>query len=394
MSEMKNRKVIDEIAACLDIPDSAYEKAEARYKDLGDWFSRRESHCYAFDPHIYPQGSFRLGTVVRADEFDLDMGCRLRSGVSKATHSQEALKRLVQLDLEAYRLARGIENELEEKNRCWRLRYKDELEFHIDAVPSIPEGFERQEFMKTAMVSYGIDGNIARGIVQHAGAITDNRMPNYKQLSQDWKVSNSEGYALWFEAQMKLGTEVMTRRAMEVKAAKIDDLPANRWRSPLQRAIQILKCHRDQMFAENVDSKPISVILTTLAADAYQGEGTVAEALDGVLSRMGGLVRANRPRVPNPVNPVEDFADKWYDPEHKDLRLEENFWLWLHQAKVDLEVLQSSGDANFIREQALTKYGARLNSDAVERLGIIAWAVEVPKVHVISEAPAKPWRRG
>lgn len=394
MSEMKNKKVIDELASCLDIPDSAYEKAEARYKDLGEWFSRKESHCSRFDPHIYPQGSFRLGTVVRADEFDLDLGCRLRSGISKAIHSQEDLKRLVGKDLEEYRVARGIQHELEEKNRCWRLRYKDELEFHIDAVPSIPEAYERQELLKTAMVNRGIDVGSARGIAQYAGAITDNRLPHYKLVNPNWKISNSEGYALWFEAKMKLGSEVMTRRAAEVKAAKIDELPAHRWRSPLQRAIQILKCHRDQMFAENMDSKPISIILTTLSADAYQGEGSVAETLEGVLSRMGALVRTDRPRVPNPVNPAEDFADKWYDPEYKDLNLEESFWLWLQQAKVDLEVLQTSGDANFIREQALTKYGASLNSDAIKRLGLTAAIVEAPRVHVISEAPAKPWLRG
>lgn len=394
MSEMKNKQVIDELASCLDIPDSAYEKAEARYKDLGEWFSRKESHCSRFDPHIYPQGSFRLGTVVRADEFDLDLGCRLRSGISKATHSQEELKRLVGQDLEEYRVARGIQHKLEEKNRCWRLRYKDELEFHIDAVPSIPEAYERQELLKTAMVNRGIDVGNARSIAQYAGAITDNRMPNYKLVNPNWKISNSEGYALWFEAKMKLGSEVMTRRAAEVKAARIDELPAHRWRSPLQRAIQILKCHRDQMFAENMDSKPISIILTTLSADAYQGEVTVADTLEGVLSRMGALVRTDRPRVPNPVNPAEDFADKWYDSEYTALRLEENFWLWLRQAKADLEVLQTSEDASFIREQALTKYGAKLDSGTFERLGLTSAGVAAPRVHVISESPAKPWLRG
>ena len=50
--------------------------AEARYKDLAVWFGRPETPCYRFDPHTYPQGSFRPGTVVSGEEYDLDFGCR------------------------------------------------------------------------------------------------------------------------------------------------------------------------------------------------------------------------------------------------------------------------------------------------------------------------------
>jgi hypothetical protein len=131
MSDHNTRSIFEEILLSLDIPESAYEKAEARYKDLGEWFDQEESLCSPFSPHIYPQGSFRLGTVVRPVtgplEYDLDLGCRLRFGITKFTHTQEQLKNLVGADLEAYRKARQIESALEEKNRCWRLPYKDEV---------------------------------------------------------------------------------------------------------------------------------------------------------------------------------------------------------------------------------------------------------------------------
>lgn len=121
MSDKTTRAIIEEIIASVDIPESAYKKAEARYKDLGEWFGRPEAKCAEFDPHIYPQGSFRLGTVVRSDEYDLDFGCRLRQGISKSTHSQKQLKALVGADMEEYRKARRIESALKEKPRCWRL---------------------------------------------------------------------------------------------------------------------------------------------------------------------------------------------------------------------------------------------------------------------------------
>ena len=101
--------ILEAILENIDIPPSAYEKAKQRYKDLGDWFGRPESKCSGYSPSIYPQGSFRLGTVIRPlgpnDEYDLDMGTRLLKGVTKATHTQKFLKDLVGNDLEAYRIA-------------------------------------------------------------------------------------------------------------------------------------------------------------------------------------------------------------------------------------------------------------------------------------------------
>ena len=57
--------------------------------------------------------------------------------------------------------------------------------------------------------------------------------------------------------------------------------------------------------------KPISIIITTLAAQAYRGETDLQETTLGLLDRMLGLINHETLRVPNPVNPEEDFADKW-----------------------------------------------------------------------------------
>jgi hypothetical protein len=394
MSDKPTQRAIEAIVAALEIPPSAYERAEKRYKDVGDWFDGPSSVCSKHDPHIYAQGSFRLGTVVRPldekDEYDLDLGCRLRQGVSKATHTQKQLKRLVGVDLESYRIARGIEAKLEEKSRCWRLSYADELSFHMDQVPSIPEDVTTRENLKAAMVKFGSETPLAETVANFAGAITDNGLWNYDVLSSDWKVSNSEGYALWFESRLKLAAGFLQKRAFDVKAAQVDDLPVWQWKAPLQQVIQILKRHRDVMYAENSDSKPISIILTTLAAAAYQGEADVASALERVLADMGRFVRPTKPRVPNPVNPSEDFADKWSMAEHAALQLEDNFWGWLHQARADFAHLREARSAEAVVEQAKLKFAVKLNP---EDLGMGAPAISAaPKVQKIIE-PAKPWGR-
>jgi len=399
MSNTITNRIINEVLAGLDIPDSAYETAKKRYEDLGDWFKRPEAHCFNCDPHIYPQGSFRLGTVIRPlhpeAEYDLDLGCRLRTGITKATFTQKQLKQLVGTDLEEYRIARGIKEDMEEMHRCWRLKYADTLPFHMDSVPSIPESVSRKQLITEAMVRAGIGEGLAKAVTEFTGAITDNRHEHYTVISDYWRISNSEGYARWFEFRMKLARVLLENRAFAARMTTVDQLPIYQWKSPLQRCVQILKRHRDVMYEDNPDSKPISIIITTLAAASYQGETEIDDALERILSTMGSLINPTSPRVPNPVNPAEDFADKWGDPQYHHLQLEQNFWLWLEQAKADFRTIGNARNLELIAEQAQEKFGVSLGREGLdERLKIGAASVSVtPKSHTITEAPAKPWCR-
>jgi hypothetical protein len=375
MDNAYRNRITEEVAKAIDIPDSAYEKAAARYKDLGEWFGRKEARCHSFDPHVCPQGSFRLGTVVRpvddGGEYDLDMGCRLRVGVTKATHTQVQLKELVGADLEDYRVARGIKERREEKHRCWRLRYADTLKFHLDTVPSIPETFERRRLIQESIVQTGASLGLATLVANLTGAITDNRMWNYRIIHDAWRLSNSEGFALWFESRMELAKALMEGLALQARAAKVDKLPAYRWKSPLQRCVQLLKRHRDIVFTNDPDGAPASIIITTLSARAYQGEAEIGDALATILSNMGALVSPTSPRLPNPVNPAEDFADRWSDPASRHHNLEAKFWHWLRQAQVDFETIGKERKPELIVEAARNKFGAALNAqDLNTRLGI------------------------
>jgi hypothetical protein len=355
------KEIINEIAGVIDIPENAYKKAISRYENVAAWFADSKATCNKYDPHIYTQGSFRLGIAIRPfhndGEYDLDMGCRLRKGVTKGNCSQKTLKDLVGNDVEAYRLANGIQQRREEKHRCWRLKYADEMAFHLDVVPSIPEDDGKRIFMKEALGRAGMGSELANRLAQLTGAITDNRDANYAQINPNWRLSNSEGFALWFESRMEIDTGLKGRLLLEARAAKVDRVPTYRWKSPLQRAVQILKAHRDLMFKNDPDSKPASIILTTLAARGYGGEADVRDALAKILSAMPTLVAANNPRVPNPVNPAEDFADRWTLANG----LEGKFRRWLVQAKQDFEALARERKPELIVEAAKSKFGATLN---------------------------------
>ncbi len=173
----------------------------------------------------------------------------------------------------------------------------------------------------------------------------------------------------------------------------IDEVPTYRWKTPLQQAIQILKRHRDVVFKDNPEWAPISMIITILAARSYQGERTVKNAVEHIVARMPQFVIASKPRIPNPVNPSEDFADRWA----ADRRYEDNFWVWHSTLKSDLanlsETLQRGNVATEVRklfkldltEMQLTKLGA------TSATSIPAEAKASPIIHI--PAGPRPWQR-
>lgn len=368
MSETAQNITIDEIVKSIDIPDSAYETAEKRYQDLGKFFSSSRATCSQFSPHIYPQGSFRLGTVIRpideGEQYDLDMGCRLQYGITRNTFSQKQLKDLVGSDLEIYRNARRIQDEVEEKHRCWCLNYRDDLSFHMDVVPSLPAQEAIIKSLNQAMLARGTHESLASSVASHAGAITDNRLPHYAVVDSDWPISNSVGYAIWFEDRMN---QVFAKSFQRGPRAQIDAVPMYQRKTPLQKCVQILKRHRDTTFSKDQERKPASIIITTLAAMAYQGESDVADATRNVLQRMGDLVQPFMPRIPNPINPQEDFADRWYTPNGLLLQLEDSFWGWLDKAKADIGALSLSDDVDYLLNKSVAGFTASMDPDELQR---------------------------
>lgn len=392
-TEKQKTQILKDIVEKIEIPDYAYEKATSRYEDLGKWFDRDESFVREFSPHIFPQGSFRLGTAIRpldeSESYDLDLGCELGNNVTMQNCTQKKLKEYIKGELETYRNARGIKNVLEEKHRCWRLEYQDELNFHMDVVPCIPSDTQMKGKILEAIKKNGEEETIATLLAKCAVRITDNTHPEYDKISECWQISNPIGYAKWFEFRMR------QRPAREARAvfynAKVDDIPEFERKTVLQRVVQILKRHRDFMFrgADISDLKPISIIITTLAARAYLGEENISEALINVLLRMGKLVNPRYPKVPNPVNPAEDFADGW----KKNTLLEINFNYWITQARLDFDNIMISKDADKITEFANMKMSVRLDPFTLnKRLGLSYKApiTDTSPGYVISN-PHKPW---
>jgi transcriptional regulator with XRE-family HTH domain len=58
-------QVLEYLAQALDIPESYFEKAEARYQSVGKWLEREGSIVAEFNPVYLSAGSFLFGTVIK-----------------------------------------------------------------------------------------------------------------------------------------------------------------------------------------------------------------------------------------------------------------------------------------------------------------------------------------
>jgi hypothetical protein len=85
----------------LDVPEEVYVEAVRKYQRLAEWFKRDNENKYRTDSEIYPQGSIRLGTMIRAiregDEYDVDLVYRrdlVKESITQADLKEQAGEQL------------------------------------------------------------------------------------------------------------------------------------------------------------------------------------------------------------------------------------------------------------------------------------------------------------
>ena len=95
-------------------------------------------------------------------------------------------------------------------------------------------------------------------------------------------------------------------------------------------------------FQDDLGDKPVSIIITTLAAKAYDNEANLYDALFGIVQEMPKHIERapGWPKtVANPVNVKENFADKWKShPEN----VPEKFFTWLQTVEDDFTAALST----------------------------------------------------
>ena len=285
------------------------EKAEKSYRSVGEWLGDCEVNS---DVKIMPQGSFYLGTVIRPvsdeDEYDIDLVCLLTNATGK---SEAEIKKIVGDRLKEHKTYSSM---LEpEGKRCWTLCYE---EFHMDILPCVPNNcYYIEPYLTEIKLTHKLDSG--------------RYIPKY---------SNPYKYHEWFEERMRVRLDEVKKDFSVRNQVEISKVPLYKVKTPLQRAIQLLKRHRDIMYDKlpeaRKDNAPISIIITTLAAQAYNNEANIYEALSNIVENMSKFIKRSGDAfvIENPVMPEENFADKWNESPEK----AREFFRWLESAKMDI----------------------------------------------------------
>lgn len=319
----------------FDIPDDVYARVVARYQDLANFLAEADP---AITGRVYTQGSIRLGIVTAPVDptADYDLDLVYRSDLDKDEITKKELKDRAGHALARY-LATGPDGEprRSEGKRCWTLEYPQEP-FHMDILPAIPNTEARPD-----------------GIL-----LTDREL-------HEWQPSNPIGFAEWFHQRMRV--ELGMLREALAKRMDVEQAPPSELKTTLQRSTQALKRHRDLYFSTNPEDRPASIIITTLAAMAYSGHGSIYEVLIDITAKMPELVE---PRdgvlwVPNPVQPDENFADRWRARPSR----AERFFEWIEAAHADFSDLGADRGIERIIEKLGRSLGEAPVVRAAERFG-------------------------
>ncbi len=276
--------LLDKMAEEVQLDKTRYERMVQSYEAVKNWIETDTVFFKPFNYEVYPHGSVRIFTTVKPigkDEFDLDIVIHFISNMFN--HSPQRIYDELKRRLNEHETYKKM---LEPKSRVLRLNYSGD--FHMDIMP---------------------------GVQDSEWDINKIKVPD-RSLGK-WVSSNPRGYADWFIGKANLAEMSLLEKALRAEKIQSDDFDKKK---PLQRAVQLIKRYRDIYFEKDSTYKTRSIILTTIAGELYKGEESIFDTVDQIVSRITSQTHlSERIKILNPVNPDEDFTDKWdTEPEYYD----------------------------------------------------------------------------
>lgn len=343
-------------------PDLVQDAADA-YTDLGEtlveklrWSSEQIT--------IIPQGSTSTRTLIApatAADFDIDAVCHVELAPSEA-HDPIAFFQEVFDALIAMRPTK--------KGRCLRINYPNQR-FYIDFTPSVP--------LKN------IPADVRKGM-RNVSLYADTAVAVVDIPTEKWKTSNPLGMVRWVSTQAD--RQILSYRVFESASleghANIQPVPeqAVPLTDTLRVAIRLFKRHRDMAVKRGnliADYMPISVIITTLLTQCYEGladKGDVyvhpIELLADLAALLPGMVelREDGYWVANPTVDGENFAEKWNNDN--DQRYNE-FHKWCGILASDLTAILESKTPAQLRERVQETFGCVGVANAKDTIDEPGW---------------------
>jgi hypothetical protein len=303
LKSLEPLSLLDRFMGIIELSESQRKKAEKSYQAVTSVL--RDSECIAEhvkNVDIKAQGSMRAGTTIRPqgqNAFDLDVLCVVE--LKTPDLSPRAFLDLMWNALGEHALYKSMRIR---KERCVRLEYKGD--FHLDITPAKPAAKPPLLFVP--------DKNVAWSSTNPIGFCDEWFLPS-TQVQPSFPIAFSAANTL-FNAK---------RADVTVEALPNYDKFEKR---PLQRIVQLVKYDRDRFYENKRSIQPSSILLTTIVTRAYNDLVNLEHA------SMRGFVLAVIQRYPlyvkvlnghttrmyevlNPVNELENFAEKWDDDTYR-----------------------------------------------------------------------------
>ena len=288
-SEERIDNMLRKIAKSIEISQTEFEQAKTSYEAVGKYL---DESIPEYDIRITPQGSLNLGTATKTtdeeDVFDIDLVAIVKGNFSNAADLKNVIG-------DALKKSKIYSKKIEEGKRCWTVEYSN---YHMDILPAM----ESDTYSTTKEL-----------IMTNK----ENEKSNY-----EFRTTNPEAYKDWFIKRMEKEKRRLKEEYAFNNKVDIEAVPEYETKTTLQIAIELLKRYRDQIFKENMEIKPISIIITTLVAEIYTGNETVYELICKFSRGYKALLEKDADGnilIRNPVNKDENFADKWItNPERQE----------------------------------------------------------------------------
>ena len=355
-------KLFDESEKRFSITQTAYDKLEKTVRRIGKYIANNEP-----DVKTYLQGSFSYGTIVRPyrgdSDGDYDIDLVIEFPPSYCAKGPQAVKSIVGDCLEKS----SYGDRLDEGKRCWTLDYSDtsnpDIAFHLDVLPSVSANVPDADKIRK----------------------TEIRITNRGKNGYTWSSSNPKGYRQWLSAIDQSHCNAADKKPASNIVSDLDRVADPVDCTPLRSAIKILKRSRDVFFSDRSDSDyaPISVIITTVAASIIDADNTkyncVAPALEKIIDGLRTMGPKNNGswNLRNPVDPRENFADKW----NTDSSYPDAYYAWYDHLSQQWSKLKSADEreAKEIIEELLGLKTDTLHNVAVEKAKPISAGPTTPK---------------
>lgn len=320
-------RLLKSVCEKVQLSRSQHQLADEHYKAVGNWLEGESSNLIIYKPRLYPQGSLPMGVTNKpldSEEYDLDFICELNIQSSQISPTDLFSKIEYRIRQHA-----DYKDRIELGKRCIRLSYAQN--FHLDIVPACTN----------SSAGYG-----------------QVRIPD-REL-EDWRDTNSKQYVEWFNtiADLPNDTERIDAAEPLVPQEAFDD------KSALKFAVQLLKRHRDIAFTDQPDLAPVSIVLSTLAAETYSGNTSVFSTVKKTLNIVHARIEQSQERLEvwNPANAIqEDLGERWdKNPDAYDA-----FKSWISQFKSIWEQLEYSRGYEQINDLLASLFGEHPTREAI-----------------------------